>query len=187
MLLGDLVDNLVVHLNDNKAKWTEEDITVSAELDVMPDEVDTLKVYVMPMMVQPMIEGDKQRGTRHSIKELLIVALLLAQKFSEIPDTSTEGVGNWSTEVKPLVNTWHRTQNVMMMYESPQLTIEGIEPTPPEPIQLDERVYAVMTTFSYEQVVCDTQHDLSSASIASVGGTMLQRIRASIESQPSSG
>lgn len=186
MLLTELVETLTTHLNDNKSLWTQEDITVTSELDATPDPTNNLLVYVMPQAIQPIVEGAMQRGRQKFNKELLIVSLVLAKNFTELVADTTMGVANWTTEIVPIINTWQRTQEVLMKYQIPSLTLSGVEPSPPSPIKEDLSVYAVMTTFSYEQVVCDSAHELSLLSIASNEGITLQEIRDSIKSQPSS-
>ena len=166
MLLTTLVNSLVTHLNANKSKWTLEDITVRAELDVMPDDVTSLSVYIMPQFVQPSLDRLKTRGNRglnKQLNELLIVDLVLAQKFSELPNSTTKGVGNWATEVTTMIDTWQRTTEQLCLWEQEDVTLEDVDPGPPEPVELDNRVYAVRTSFSWNTTPCVTQHELSSS------------------------
>ena len=166
MLLTTLVETLVTHLNDNVIKWTSESITVTAELDVMPDTVDSLSVFIMPQFVQPTIDRLKARGNRSSnkqVSELLIVDLILAQKFSELPTATTKGIANWSTEASTLMDTWQRVMEQIILWETKEVTLEDIEPGPPEPLEIDNRVYAVKTTFSWQTNLCVTAHELPSS------------------------
>jgi len=166
MLLTTLVDTLVTHLNDRVLKWTAEDITVKAELDVMPDSVDALSVFIVPHFFQPTVDRLHTRGNRSlnkNINELLIVQLMLAKKFTELPSSTTVGIGNWATDVKPMIDTWQRATEQLILWETSEVTLQDIEPGPPEPIELDNRVYAVLTTFSWSTSPCVTAHELPSS------------------------
>ena len=184
MLLTELVESIVEYLNTNRALWTDDDtLTVKAELDAIPGDTEELIVFVTPQSIQPLIESTKTRGRRSSTQELLVCSLILAKQFVEVPTETTQGIANWTTEVLPLINTWQRAQEVLLRYETPTLTLTGVEPSPPEPIQQDMRIYAVMTTYSFEQSQCDTAHELPSSLTVSNAAITLQGIRDSMKSR----
>lgn len=179
MLLTELAEALQAHLNSSPEKWNEDGITAGLELDPMSDFINDLKVYITPNFALPVLTP-ASRGNRTQITEVLYCTLLVGKKF-QLP-TSGEGVATWA-EAKALVSLWQRAQTFLLKYENPDLTLVDIEPSEPEPVQLDLRNYVARTLVGYEQTPCVTAHELVSQSTVSTAGTRLQEIRDSIRSQ----
>lgn len=160
MLHTVLAETLTAHLNDNKAKWTEDDLTVKTELDPYAVTQTEFGVYIVPHFIEYMIDINANRGQDFPLTRTYYCSLLLHRRFSELPADSTDGVANWS-EVKTFIDTWQLAQEVLIDYSLPGMTLANADSEPPMEIEQDHRNFVVMTVLGYQETKCPSEHELS--------------------------
>jgi hypothetical protein len=160
MLHTVLAEALTTHLNDNKAKWTDQDLTVKTELDPQAVTTTDFGVYIVPHFIEYMIDSNQNRGQDFPLTRTYYCSLLLHIRFSELPADGTEGVANWS-EVKTFIDTWQRAQEVLTEYSLPGMTLVNADSDPPMELEQDYRNFVVMTVLGYQATKCPSEYNLS--------------------------
>lgn len=135
-------------------------VLAKTELDPSKALLDELGVYIMPQFIDYGIEASRPRGQPKILSNTLHVSLVVSKVFVDLPIGS--GVANWD-EAKIILDVRQRAELWLMQFSTSSMTIIGAEAEPLEELELNNRNFVALTTFSFEQSSCGTE-DLLPAS-----------------------
>ena len=154
MLLTDLAEALTEHLNSSPGKWAGDlEVLAKTELDPSKLMLPELGVYILPQFVD---YNTEPTGARNKVIQALVstlhVSLVVSKVFLELP--ISDGVANWD-EVKVIQDVRQRAEIWILQFPPiPGLTVAGVDPNALEELELDNRNFVALTTFSYQQSTC---------------------------------
>jgi hypothetical protein len=155
MLLTTLAEAVTAHLNSSPERWAGDlEVEAKTELDPSKMMLQELGVYVMPQFVDYSMEISGARGAPQALVNILHISLVVSKVFEELP--IDVGVANWS-EAKVIQDVRQRAEIWILQFATPKLTLMGVDANALEEIELDNRNFVALTTFSFQQSSCATE------------------------------
>lgn len=152
MLLSALCEALVAHINSSPETWRPTgDTTTEAKvgMDIMQIMLPDLGVYVIPGVVESVLEASQGRRGVVKATQNLVVTTAVTREFQGYP--VDEGIVPWS-EAKILLDVRQNVEDRILSYKGLKL----VDSTPEliNELELDNRNFVALTTWAYEQGIC---------------------------------
>jgi len=155
MLLTELAEAVTAHLNSSPERWAGDlEVIAKTELDPSLTMLKELGVFILPQFVDYNMEVSAARGAPQVFVNMLHVSLIVSKVFEELP--IDVGVANWS-EAKVILDIRQRAEIWILQFATPKLTLMAVDPNALEELELDNRNFVALTTFSFQQSSCATK------------------------------
>lgn len=150
--LTTIAELMAAHLNSSPENWGgDAGIEVKTELDPLLCMLPELGVYIVPVTNNYSFQGSHTRGSAKQIYVVSFCSLIVSKVFEDLP--TGVGVTSWE-EAKQIVDIRQQAELFLMKLHIPGLTLEEIESSDMEEVQMDVRNFAAITNFGYGQTIC---------------------------------
>lgn len=182
MLLTELAENVQQRLNANKVEWAPTNKSIKA--DVCIDWVTAscspgLKVLVVPELNQYLTNESNSREWVKNLQITKYLSIIVAYTFET--QSYNDTIAPWN-EIKFILDVREKIELFLISqsYNDIKLLITDIESQPVNEQELDRRNFNAITSFGFDQQLCNTQQESNSMVLSSNSDSMSPEERASM-------